>query len=231
MLRFAKRLAWLLGGLLAVLPSRPALAQEAGAAGNLLPNPSFEERTDDGVSGWKSRAWSGAEHGRWTVESPGRSGRLCASIRSERGTDAAWTATVTVQPNTCYRLSGWIKTKDAAGAVGGLLNIQNLQQVRTPRVTGTKDWTRVSTLFWTDDKTELEINCLFGGWGQSTGQAWYDDVALERRPTIRSGPAGDRDDRPGRPACRTAGCCSGASSSTSTPDLRWAVRTGLTPVR
>jgi alpha-N-arabinofuranosidase len=26
----------------------------------------------------------------------------------------------------------------------------------------------------------LEINCLFGGWGMSTGQAWYDDVSLER---------------------------------------------------
>ena len=28
--------------------------------------------------------------------------------------------------------------------------------------------------------TELEINCLFGGWGTSTGRAWYDDLALEQ---------------------------------------------------
>ncbi|HUT92291.1 MAG TPA: alpha-L-arabinofuranosidase C-terminal domain-containing protein, partial [Thermoguttaceae bacterium] len=38
--------------------------------------------------------------------------------------------------------------------------------------------TRVSTVFQTGAATELEINCLFGGWGQSTGQAWYDDIVL-----------------------------------------------------
>ncbi len=54
-----------------------------------------------------------------------------------------------------------------------------MQHVRTPRVTGTKDWTRVSTVFRTGRATTLEINCLFGGWGVSTGQAWYDDVSLE----------------------------------------------------
>ena len=39
------------------------------------------------------------------------------------------------------------------------------------------DWTRVSTVFQAE-ATELEINCLFGGWGVSTGQAWYDDITL-----------------------------------------------------
>jgi len=149
-------------------------------AANLLPNPSFEEKTDDGVRGWSSRAWHGEADCRWRVESPGRTGGQCVSIQSDKGADAAWTATVTVEPNTFYRLSGCIKTKDVRGAVGALLNIQNLQHVKTRRVTGTEDWTRVSTVFQTGDATELEINCLFGGWGKSTGQAWYDDVALER---------------------------------------------------
>ena len=45
--------------------------------------------------------------------------------------------------------------------------------------TGTQDWTRVSTVFQSGEATVLEINCLFGGWGMSTGQAWYDDVTLE----------------------------------------------------
>jgi len=160
-------------------PSWPALAQDSGPAANLLPNPSFEEQAADGVRAWKSRAWHGEENGRWSVQSPGRTGNRCLSIRSEKGTDAAWTTTVTLKPNTFYRLSGWIKTQDVRGAVGALLNIQNMPHVRTPRVTGTKDWTRVSTVFRTAAATELEINCLFGGWGESTGQAWYDDVAIE----------------------------------------------------
>ena len=48
-----------------------------------------------------------------------------------------------------------------------------------PAVTGTKDWTEVSTVFQTGTVTAIEINCLFGGWGVSTGQAWYDDVSVQ----------------------------------------------------
>ncbi len=160
--------------------SPTAFAQHSPPADNLLPNPSFEENHADGVRCWKPRAWQAEGDGRWTVASPGRSGKQCVVIDSERGTDAAWWTTVTVEPNAFYRLSGWIKTEDVKGAVGALLNIQNMQHVRTTRVRGTSDWTRVSTVFRTDETTRLEINCLFGGWGKSTGRAWYDDVALER---------------------------------------------------
>ena len=174
---------------LSLAMARAMGAQDPQPAANLLPNPSFEEREADGVRGWKARAWRGEADGRWTVASPGKTGTQCLSIHSERGTDAAWSSTVTVQPHSFYRLSGWIKTEDVRGAVGALLNIQNMQHVRTPRVRGTSDWTRVSTVFQTVEATELEINCLFGGWGMSTGRAWYDDVALERIGNLSDGAA------------------------------------------
>jgi len=170
---------WLLGCLLLVVEIQPLLAEDPGLDANLLPNPSFEKTAPGGVSSWRTRVWQGEKSGCWSVESSGRSGSRCLSIESEKGTDAAWTTTVAVKPNAFYRLSGWIKTKNVRGAVGALLNIQNMQHVRTPGVAGTRDWTRVSTLLRTGETTELEINCLFGGWGESTGQAWYDDVALE----------------------------------------------------
>jgi len=157
---------------------KAATGQTLEGAVNLLSNPSFEEETDDGVRGWSSRAWHGEQDCRWSVESPGRTGERCISIGSAKGADAAWTTTVTVKPNAWYRLSGWIKTGEVRGAVGALLNIQNMQAVKTAAVLGTRDWTRVSTVFQAE-ATELEINCLYGGWGTSTGQAWYDDVALE----------------------------------------------------
>ena len=165
---------------LSVAATWQAFAQDSRPFADLLPNPSFEEKAGDSVSGWKSQAWGGKENARWSVDSPGRTGERCVSIGSEKGADAAWTTTVTVKPNTFYRLSGWIKTKDVRGAVGALLNIQNMQEVRTAAVSGTRDWTRVSTVFQSGTVSELEINCLFGGWGISTGQAWYDDVALEQ---------------------------------------------------
>jgi len=144
---------------------------------NLLPNPCFEEATTKGVRDWRSQAWNDQGDTRWTIAS-GRTSEHCISIDSAKGADAAWTTTVTVEPRTWYRLSGWIKTKEIRGAVGALINIQNMQTVRTPAVSGTQDWTLVSTVFQADTET-LEINCLFGGWGSSTGQAYYDDLTLE----------------------------------------------------
>lgn len=169
---------------LLVAAPRRMVAHDSRLVTNLLPNPSFEENQASGVCGWKPRAWQGEEDGHWDVVSPGRTGKQCLSIRSERGTDAAWSTTVDVEPNSFYRLSGWIKTENLKGAVGALLNIQNMQHVRTTRVKGTSDWTRVLTVFRTAETTELKINCLFGGWGKSTGRAWYDDVALEPIPDL-----------------------------------------------
>jgi alpha-L-arabinofuranosidase len=128
--------------------------------------------------GWKSRAWRGGEEAQWSEHAPGRFGQHGFSISSKRGADAAWTAIATVQPDKFYKLSGWIKTKGVRGATGALLNIQNMQDVRTEAVQGDSDWTLVSTCFRSTQTTSLEINCLFGGWGTSTGEAWYDDVAL-----------------------------------------------------
>jgi len=154
------------------------MMEKSAAAVNILPNPSFEEAQANRVQGWKSRAWAGQANARWRVESPGRTGKHCISIASAQGADAAWTTTVSVNLNAWYRLSGWIKTSDLRGAVGALLNIQNMQAVKTAAISGTQAWTRVSTVFQAA-ASELEINCLFGGWGTSTGQAWYDDVVLE----------------------------------------------------
>lgn len=154
--------------------------QDSRSPSNLLPNPSFEETATGGVPGWRSRAWNGEASAAWRVESPGRSGGRCLSIGSEKGADAAWTATVAVEPDTYYRLSGWIRTQEVRGAAGALLNIQNLRQVKTEAVSGTRPWTQVGTVFETGESTQLETNCLFGGWGSSTGKAWYDDVALEK---------------------------------------------------
>lgn len=158
-------------------------AGRRSAAENLIPNASFETGTSElGLQPWFARAWNGKEAARWKIELPGRTGQQCVSIQSTQGSDAAWSTKVAVVTNAFYRLSGWIKTDSVRGAAGALLNIQNLQTVRSEAVTGTHDWTRVEAVFGSGVLTELEINCLFGGWGSSTGQAWFDDIALERVP-------------------------------------------------
>jgi putative membrane-bound dehydrogenase-like protein len=159
--------------------SAPASAPPQTTPKNRLANASFENERDGRPLDWRPATHGG--RGELTLSEGGRSGGRSARIASTQGADVSWSQAVSVEPDTNYRLSAWIKTENVTGAQGALLNVHELQgtvTVRTPAVTGTKDWTRVETTFNTGDHTRLTINCLFGGWGRSTGTAWFDDVEL-----------------------------------------------------
>jgi alpha-N-arabinofuranosidase len=147
---------------------------------NLIENASFEQAAGDTPAGWNRRVWGGS--GTFTCASIGRTGGRSVQLGSERGADISWIQDVPVKPGTEYRLAGWIKTENVAGATGALLNVHNLQPVQTNAVTGTRDWTRVECRFETAHHQRIQINCLFGGWGLSTGTAWFDDIRLTEIP-------------------------------------------------
>ena len=152
------------------------LAAEAGE--NLLQNSSFERADGQKPADWSTTTWGGrADFGYASV---GRTGSRSVMIESADGADASWSQMVTVKPYYRYRLSAWIKTENverSEGGRGALLNVHNMQSVRTEAVRGTTDWTQVATEFEATGGT-LQINCLFGGWGNATGKAWFDDVEL-----------------------------------------------------
>ncbi|MHC4086903.1 MAG: alpha-L-arabinofuranosidase C-terminal domain-containing protein [Planctomycetota bacterium] len=161
---------------------RASSGDTAEQPGNLIENPSFEKGADDGPAGWRKVTFGG--NGEFKYVEGGRTGKRAVCLSSEEGADIAWLATVSVKPRSRYRLSGWIKTENVKSsgerrARGALLNLHNIQPAQTPAVTGTKDWTKVEVVFDTGARAVAEINCLFGGWGWSTGKAWYDDVQLE----------------------------------------------------
>ncbi len=149
--------------------------------GNLLPNPSFEATVDGAPEGWRSQTWAGS--GDFGHVDGGRTGQRCVMIASTAGGDLSWQTTVAVQPDSTYRLSGWIRTEDLDPGTGrgAMLNVHEQQRsAATDAVTGTSDWTQVQSIIRTGDQQEITINCLFGGWGQSSGRAWFDDVRLEK---------------------------------------------------
>ncbi|MBE0534568.1 MAG: hypothetical protein IH624_02785, partial [Phycisphaerae bacterium] len=152
-----------------------AAAQEQ----NLLRNPSFEDARSGRPIAWRSQTWNG--EGTFEYAAVGRTGQASVKMNSTTGADISYGQTVTVEPFSRYRLSGWIKTENVAAGTGegALLNIHDMQGTKTPAVTGTKDWTQVACEFVTTNNS-LQIHCLFGGWGSSTGTAWYDDVRLEK---------------------------------------------------
>ncbi|MBN1509408.1 MAG: hypothetical protein JW955_21355 [Sedimentisphaerales bacterium] len=168
---------WLVVSLMSlILSAVPVPAQES----NVLPNPSFEQGGDQ-PAGWTQQTWGG--HGQFLYVEGGRTGDRCVAVRSDKGADASWSAKVDVEPNGTYRLSGWIRAEGLQPGTGrgAQLNVHELQSgARTAAVTGTAGWTRVETLVRTGDQRQITVNCLFGGWGQSTGQAWFDDLRLEK---------------------------------------------------
>ncbi|QNN20905.1 c-type cytochrome [Planctomycetales bacterium ZRK34] len=143
---------------------------------NLMPNASFEEIQNGQPVAWKVRNYNGpADH---AIVEAGRTGDHCLKISSSVGSDTSWFVDVPVTPGALYRLSGWVKTDSVKGARGGLFNVHGLKDGVTDAISGSQDWTRVQREFRNDSRTRFSINCLFGGWGKSTGTVWYDDVSL-----------------------------------------------------
>ena len=149
---------------------------------NLLANPSFEEGEGDAPSGWSPHFYSSRNDSTvFTVatgESGRRSGDRALRIESVAGADAGWRTRVEIRPDTEYLLSGWIRTRGVRGAMGALFNIHGMEGALSRALRGDSDWTRVEFVFDSADRDSVIVNALFGGWGRSTGVAWYDDVSL-----------------------------------------------------
>ena len=134
------------------------------------------------AEGWWTNTWAGeavfaADPG------AGRTGGPALRVTSPSIADAGWLRTAYVKPNTRYRLSGWIRTKDLdpGTGMGAVISVRGRERIVTPPITGTTAWTRVEVEFTTGRETSIEFVCLFGGWGSSSGTAWFDDLRLEER--------------------------------------------------
>jgi len=166
-------------GLINLLLSGAVSAKAAEKSQNLIVNPSFEKADGKNPAGWRTESWGG--RGDFTYAAVGRMGDHSVMISSTSGADIGWSQEVNVRPFCRYKLTGWIKTEDlrADSARGALFNLHNMQGVRSGAIKGTNDWTQVEMDFQTETQSTVQVNCLFGGWGQATGKAWFDDLNLQ----------------------------------------------------
>ncbi|WP_380679341.1 ThuA domain-containing protein [Salinigranum sp. GCM10025319] len=125
-------------------------------------------------------------------------GDRSVQISSTEGADASWGHTVSVEPNTEYTYTAYIKTENLQvgegqeqvddSPYGATISVEPLSNanypdidqsvIGAPRLTGTNDWTEVSTTFNSGDNSELNLIMLYGGYGTATGSAWFDSVSL-----------------------------------------------------
>ncbi|MGY8714332.1 MAG: hypothetical protein ACKVJ1_10630, partial [Verrucomicrobiia bacterium] len=52
-------------------------------------------------------------------------------------------------------------------------------KAKTKALQKTTDWQKVEIVFDNTQAGPLTVNCLFGGWGQAKGTAWFDDISLQ----------------------------------------------------
>ena len=153
---------------------------------NMLPNASFEKMGDNKLpSDWATRTYSARrpdlKHAVETRKEYVRTGKHSLRISAETRHDSSLFARVSLKGGRNYILSGWVRTENLQGTGNGaLLGVHELQHAaKTKGVRQTADqWTEVKVEFKSEQDREVTVNCLFGGWGQSTGTAWWDDVSL-----------------------------------------------------
>ncbi|MBN2531503.1 MAG: aryl-sulfate sulfotransferase [Spirochaetales bacterium] len=117
-----------------------------------------------------------------------RSGKKSVKIVSVQENDSQWFQIINLEPQTMYRLSGWIKTKDipldstvpAAGA-SLVADLGKAGYFVTQDVKGTTDWTFCSIDFFSGNAIKVKIQLRLGFYGAiTTGTAWFDDICVKK---------------------------------------------------
>jgi hypothetical protein len=165
--------------IVAILSTEMTVAQEASSGReNLLVNGAFEK----GTNGWELHAF--ASHGKMSLdETEKHAGKPSLRIDNPVGDDSFVKQKVKVKPDTRYRLTGFIKTKDVQAVKrddknGACLAVGGGYQ-KTPSVLGSKTWARVSFEFTTGKETEIEVGPRLGFYSAMVlGTAWYSDLSL-----------------------------------------------------
>ncbi len=169
--------------LLCALLAAPALSlAEAGTAENLLINPGFEDVQDGWPLYWEQDKWLYDEGITYMdAREGGRNGGLCAMIENVSTNDARFVQSVPVEPDTIYRLSGWVKAENCdPGFVGASLSVIG-SYFLFPDVHDTAgEWVELECYVETrEDQTELRIGARLGDYSSdTTGKAWFDDLSL-----------------------------------------------------
>jgi hypothetical protein len=200
-LRFICNLA-LIGGAIA---GWAPIGWSQGPDQNLIRNPDFSQLDGEVPRFWQRSTWSGqADFG--VDFAAGHAETPAVRIASNDGADASWSYRVQVRPHTDYRLSVWAKTDNVelSGGLGVQLNLHELQfEGKSSPISGTNEWTQITTEFNSGRHESLLVNLLFGGWGRATGTAWFDDVTLTEigssLPTMTQAEAGAFFDQKIRP--------------------------------
>ena len=154
------------------------------AAENLLENGSFESVNGDGMPlAWETDAYvldEGYSVFSVSEDSP-KDGLRCARIRNNGMNDARLAQTVRVEPETLYRFSGYIRAKGIKEGRGANLSLEGLYVFSESVYDSNNEWVYIEWYGETGEGQEtVTLFARLGGYsGESTGEAWFDQLSLE----------------------------------------------------
>ena len=158
--------------------STTAFAQQ-----NLLANPSFED-TQEGLSHWDVGFWEDNDYLNIVeMSDDAYDGLHSAYIHSKSLNDLRLEQRVDVEPNTHYRLSGYIKAKGCTeNGTGATLSFLDTF-VSTDDLKDTNgQWEYVEVYVYTEyNQTQATVTARIGFYGSTnSGEAWFDNIVLEK---------------------------------------------------
>ena len=98
--------------------------------------------------------------------------------------DSMFYKTIEVVPNTPYKITCMVKTENVENRenkyTGGAQIVINNTTECSKALSGTNDWTELTFMFNSNNRTEVEIGFRLGGYEEySKGIAWFSDFKIE----------------------------------------------------
>lgn len=102
-------------------------------------------------------------------------------FHAEKDDDVALYQTISVEPDTVYTISCYVRTEGVLNGAGANIALREII-ARSEPVLDTEDWQLVSLTGRTaPDQKTLTVSCRLGGYSAvSTGDAWFDGFTVEK---------------------------------------------------
>ncbi len=152
---------------------------------NVLKNGGFEDATAGEPDAWYAKAYrSQAGYSRIAVtDEQAHSGRYSAVIANVSSNDARYVCTVDVEPESLYRLSGYVLV-EAMDDIGNGANfaIEDIYSFSDGLFDTNGEWQYLEWYGETgEEQTSLSFGIRVGGYSaESIGKAYFDDIKLEK---------------------------------------------------
>ena len=166
------------------------LCPMAAAEENLLVNGDFSDFAGEFVTGWDREMWfTDAGVSNLTVDPDGYDG-ACISVQNVGVNDARFAQTVSVAPDTLYRISCMCKAENVGDTgIGATISIKDTFCYSEALTDTHGEWVRLELYGRTGaDQTELTVFARVGGYGnESVGRAWFDNFEMTAVDSVPSG--------------------------------------------